>query len=706
MTVAQGKGWSDRSLGPGWKSVPWKFASRLCGFKHACIANKGLLRALPLMLIAAFFTSGAYAAEKTQVDKIPTHTTLFERQPLGFDLETVHSAIARIRTFPLQISVIEQFVRQQRAHLETRVRLLILLLAIAITSGLVARAFIARRVRTTLIRLYDATSTQSQAWFQTAVEIAAATMLPGVLWLCWWLVREVTLFEGPVFLVTGQLLAAWFFYSFGMTGVRELVGRPLVSISEEDGRYILRVSRLLLIYGIAGMVCVHLLSVFGAASDVLALVDKSLVFLLIALLAVATVRRRAVMSLLPRSENFLYQGFLIGVQRFYFLIWAFTVATALFQLAGFRTLATILWTRTWLPAGIFVLAIRLNDVLQKELHQALLGDAGQHENAINLYRSLSRLTRYAIAMLAIGGFTHLIGATGPVYRLLGQPVVTLGNQNVSIMVLGKALVIVVLFALAARLVRDYCEFRVYPHLNIDPGVANAINTFIVYVMVAIGVLAAVEAVGLGLGTIALFAGALGIGVGMGLQSTANNLTGGLTLIFTRALRKGDVVTTGETMGVIQEVGIRATRLKTPDAIEFLVPNSEFVDGKLVNWTRSDPYTRVHVPIGVSYDADPEIVRRTMFEVGVSTPNVQPEPAPEVRFASLGDSSLNFELLIWINVKDVQPERVRSDLYFGLFRAFKNAKIEIPFPQRDIRIRSDGIPPELKAERGKSAAPQL
>ena len=138
-------------------------------------------------------------------------------------------------------------------------------------------------------------------------------------------------------------------------------------------------------------------------------------------------------------------------------------------------------------------------------------------------------------------------------------------------------------------------------------------------------LASVEAVGLGMGTITLFAGALGIGLGMGLQSMANNLTSGFTLIFTRALRKGDVVTTGDTLGIIQEVGIRATRMKTLDAIEYLVPNSEFVDGKLVNWTRSDPYTRVHVPIGVSYDADPEVVRRIMEEVAASTPNVSRHP---------------------------------------------------------------------------------
>jgi potassium efflux system protein len=97
-----------------------------------------------------------------------------------------------------------------------------------------------------------------------------------------------------------------------------------------------------------------------------------------------------------------------------------------------------------------------------------------------------------------------------------------------------------------------------------------------------------------------------------------------------------------------------------------------------------------VPIGVSYDATPEVVRCIMEEVAARTPNVQSLPPPEARFSSLGDSSLNFELLLWINVKEVQPEQVRSDLYFALFRSLKEAGIEIPFPQRDIRIRSTEI----------------
>ena len=426
--------------------------------------------------------------------------------------------------------------------------------------------------------------------------------------------------------------------------------------------------------------------------------DAALHFSLIVMLAIVTMRRRAVVALFPDLPNFLYRNFVAAFTRLYPAIWALTITIAFIQLAGFEVLANFLWARTWLPVALFMAAVTVNHLSQTTLQDSLSSDSSARESAFALQRSLARLISTRSSSLRLAFFAHLLGDFHPLYGLLSQPAMTLGSKNVSALVLIKAILIVLIFGLSARLIRDYCEFRIYPRLNIDPGAANAINTFIIYLIVGIGVLASVEAVGLGSGTITLFAGAFGIGIGMGLQGMANNVTSGFTLIFTRALRKGDIVTTGDTIGIIQEVGIRATPMKTFDAIEYLVPNSEFVDGKIVNWTRSDPYTRVHVPVGVSYDANPEVVRRIMEEVAASTPNVMPSPRPEVRFAGLGDSSLNFELLLWINVKDVQPERVRSDLYFALFRALKAAGIEIPFPQRDIRIRyTDGFTPQARRE---------
>jgi potassium efflux system protein len=649
-----------------------------------------------LLVLTLAWAGTAVAAQKPASKPAPAPPALFTRQALGFDRRTVENIAAAFGNFPVEAPKLAQFARGQVRILGPGGAALMLLLAALIGYGIYGHVRLARRIKRSLAPLSERVADPGRQWVAAFSEVAAAALLPVLLWGLWVFVRALTGFSGPLFLIVGQFLLAWAIYAFAINTVHELVIRPLLPIAPEHGRYIFRSARLVLADVIALTVCMNLTADFHAPADVVALIRTATLLSLIVILAIVTLRRRAVIALFPDVPNFLYRGFVVGLYRFYPLVWLLTLTIAVIQLAGFETLAAFLWTRTWLPAAFFLLAVIVFDLSDRALRRSLLSADVQREGAVALYRSLSRLVKYTIALVTIACLSRLIGAFHPIYNILAQPVMTLGNQSVSVLVLLKAALIVLLFALSARLIRDYCEFRIYPQLNIDPGVANAINTFIVYLIVAIGVLASVEAVGLGLGTITLFAGALGIGVGMGLQSMANNLTSGFTLIFTRALRKGDVVTTGDTIGIIQEVGIRATRMKTRDAVEYLVPNSEFVDGKLVNWTRSDPYTRMHVPIGVSYDADPEMVRGIMEEVAGTTPNVQPVPAPEVWFVGLGDSSLNFELLIWINVKEVSPERVRSDLYFALFRALKQAGIEIPFPQRDIHIRStEAFTPEPK-----------
>ncbi len=628
----------------------------------------------------------AVAAEKPGLNAGPTPPSLLTRQPLGFDQRTLDRLAAAVRNLPRELPNLIEFARHQHQVLG-RGSVLMLILAVAIGYGIFGRVRLASQIRKELAPLSERVPGPGQKWLAAISEVAAATLLPALLWSLWALVRAVSGFEGPLFVIVGQLLLAWAAYSFSVSLAYELLMLPLLPIPPEHGSYIFRFARLLLAYGIVFKLCASLSAHFGAPPDTVALLDIILRLSLLIMLAIVTVRRRVMVALFPQVPNFLYLGFVAAFTRLYPAIWALTITIALIQLAGFVALASFLWARTWLPLALFLVAIAVNHVSQLALRRSLCPENAAGDNAIAFHHSVAKLVRYVIVLVTLASFSHFIGGFRPLYNVLSEPVMTLGDKAVSVLVLIKAIVIVLIFALSARLVRDYCEFQIYPRHNVDPGAANAINTFIVYVIVAIGVLASVEAVGLGLGTITLFAGALGIGIGMGLQSMANNLTSGFTLIFTRALRKGDIVTTGDTIGVIQEVGIRATRLKTFDAIEYMVPNSEFVEGKIINWTRSDPYARVHVPIGVSYDAAPEVVRRIMEEVAANTPNVQPIPRPEVRFAGLGDSSLNFELLLWINVKEVQPEQVRSDLYFALFRSLKMAGIEIPFPQRDIHIRS-------------------
>lgn len=134
--------------------------------------------------------------------------------------------------------------------------------------------------------------------------------------------------------------------------------------------------------------------------------------------------------------------------------------------------------------------------------------------------------------------------------------------------------------------------------------------------------------------------------------------------------------------------MRVTRLRTLDNIEILIPNAQLVESTLTNYTHTSPFIRLHVPVGVSYGADPQHIREVILAVAQSCPHVEPQPTPDVWFTEFGESSLNFELLVWMNIRQTSRGQVKSALYFALFQAFKDSGIEIPFPQRDLHIRSD------------------
>ena len=191
----------------------------------------------------------------------------------------------------------------------------------------------------------------------------------------------------------------------------------------------------------------------------------------------------------------------------------------------------------------------------------------------------------------------------------------------------------------------------------------------------------------------VFAGALGIGIGLGMQSTAANLIAGFSIIFGRRLRKGDLLQVGDTVGYVREIGLRATKVRTLDNIEYLIPNAELTTNTIVNYTLSDALIRVHIPVGVSYSADPKQVEKLLLDVAKNNPDVIQGNPPQVWFTEFGDSSLNFELLVWTDVRSVGALKLRSDLYYAIFAALAEAGIEIPFPQRDLHIRSGLVPPD-------------
>jgi small-conductance mechanosensitive channel len=278
----------------------------------------------------------------------------------------------------------------------------------------------------------------------------------------------------------------------------------------------------------------------------------------------------------------------------------------------------------------------------------------------------------------------------PLQRLMSFPVATLGTTPITLWLILKAALILLAFVFASRLLQAYLDYRVYPALGIDPGLGYALNISLKYTLIVIGLLISLKAVGLDLRFLLVFAGAAGIGIGLGLQSIAANVVSGFTLIFGAKVRKGDWVEVKNTLGFVTDIFLNATRIRTRDNIEYLIPNSNFVSDTIVNYSLTSPMIRITVPVGVSYNADPRVVEKILLDVASKEPMVTDYQSPVVRFKEYGDNSINFDLLVWIDVRETPRRKLRSGLYFAIFDELKKAGIEIPFPQRDIHLRSSDL----------------
>ena len=248
----------------------------------------------------------------------------------------------------------------------------------------------------------------------------------------------------------------------------------------------------------------------------------------------------------------------------------------------------------------------------------------------------------------------------------------------------------------ARAIAFVLQEDVYPRVRLARGLPYAISTMIRYAVISLGFLAAVSATGLSLDRFAILLGALGVGIGFGLQNVVNNFVSGLILLFERPIQVGDVVQLTDLHGRIERIGIRASVVRTWDGAEVVVPNGNLVSDPLTNWTLSDRRRRLELAVGVAYGTDPERVIDLITEVAKTHPDVLSDPVPVTLFFGFGDSSLDFSLRAWTGQYD-EGLRIRSELAVAVNRALAEAGIEIPFPQRDLHLRS--VADELRGKVG-------
>jgi len=276
---------------------------------------------------------------------------------------------------------------------------------------------------------------------------------------------------------------------------------------------------------------------------------------------------------------------------------------------------------------------------------------------------------------------------------LETPLLTLGDMHLSIYNVMFSAISLTIGVWLSRRVRSLLLNQLSRASGLDKSTAYTIATLAFYAITVVSVLVAISILGFDITNLAIVAGALSVGIGFGLQDIAKNFISGLLLLFDRSIKVGDFIqlANSDLRGTVEQIRVRSTIVKTSDDLDVIVPNSQFLSDQVINWTMSSDFMRLHVPFSVAYGSDARALQAMVLELAASLPGVvQNDEAhqPSVWFTAMADSSLNFDMLVWVKGNDVLNSRRKTSEYtFALYEALGNYGYEIPFPQRDLHIKS-------------------
>lgn len=292
-------------------------------------------------------------------------------------------------------------------------------------------------------------------------------------------------------------------------------------------------------------------------------------------------------------------------------------------------------------------------------------------------------------LLSIFAFQDSVSVLGRIWGYLNREF-QIGSVQVSATRLLQALFILAIALLLSRTLSRLLQRSIAKKAYLDPGLRYTLGRVAQYLIITLGVLLALKAgLNLDLTSIAVIFTALSVGIGFGLQYIAADIASGFILLFERPVRVGDHITIVDDEGDVQSINLRTTVVNTNDRVSIIVPNSRLVSQRLINWSYGDPRVRIAIPLGVAYNSDIDLVTRTLMKAAEGVDNVLRDPEPKVQFLKFGDWSLDFRLLVWTNRPRLHPQ-IRSDINYRIEKLFREARIEIPFPQTELRLREGAL----------------
>ena len=419
--------------------------------------------------------------------------------------------------------------------------------------------------------------------------------------------------------------------------------------------------------------------------------------LLLILLAVMLVTAR---SAKPLDEQDPFRHYYFSwAGKLFLIIWLIILLAFGAELFGYIAFAYFIVSKTLLSAAVIASLYLIHHLVDALVlsgtqahspfgrflrHRMVLGEVTISRLGI----ALSTVTDLAILLFGIPVVLGLWAITWVSFNSIVDKFVfgfTIGDVTINLS--GILLGVVVLLAgiIVARLFTLWVDRRILGRTSLDAGIRNSIVTGTKYTAFTLAVLFALSVAGLDFSKLAIVAGALSLGIGFGLQSVVSNFVSGLILLAERPIRIGDWIVVSGNEGTVKKINVRSTEIETFDRCSLIIPNSNLISQVVENWSHGSPIGRIKINIGVSYDSDPDQVREILLACANTHERVIPAPAPRVVFYDFGASSLDFQLRVFID--DIgYCTIVASDLRFEIFRALKDAGIEIPFPQRDIHLR--------------------
>jgi small-conductance mechanosensitive channel len=262
---------------------------------------------------------------------------------------------------------------------------------------------------------------------------------------------------------------------------------------------------------------------------------------------------------------------------------------------------------------------------------------------------------------------------------------TLGNNEITVWKLTLFIAAIILLFIVTNIAARLLQNKVLPKKKLGIGMRYAISNLFKIFFISLGLIIIISTSGIDMSVLTVLFGTLGIGIGFGLQGVFGNFISGVIILLERPIKVGDRIEIGDTSGDVMEISARATTILTNDNTNIIIPNSDFINKEVINWSHNDKVIRFRIPLGVSYSSDVRLVEKLLLEVADENPDVLKSPASVVRFINFGDSALKFELRIWTTSLIHKQGKITSDLNFAVLEKLTLNNIVIPFPQRDVHL---------------------